>query len=310
MLSKKETRQRAQALRRDPTDAENRLWYDFLRDYPIQFRRQVPIGPWFADFFCHRAHLVVELDGGQHYGPEGQKKDQIRTAWMEQQGILVLRFSDHDVLTVFDSVCQQIDRTVQERTEPSPWGKVPPTGADEGPGKTESAHFGDAVPHPVLRTTLPHGEGICQGGSMKEITLYTDGACSGNPGPGGWGAILSYKGLEKELSGGDAMTTNNKMELSAAIFGLEALKEPCLVDLYTDSRYLVDALEKGWLRGWKKNGWRKSDKSPVLNRDLWERLDAQLERHEVRFHWVKGHAENPWNNRCDALAVAESRKYK
>ena len=92
----------------------------------------MPIGPWFADFFCHRAHLVVELDGGQHYGPEGQKKDQIRTAWMEQQGILVLRFSDHDVLTVFDSVCQQIDRTVQERTEPSPWGKVPPTGADEG----------------------------------------------------------------------------------------------------------------------------------------------------------------------------------
>ena len=145
---------------------------------------------------------------------------------------------------------------------------------------------------------------------MKEVTLYTDGACSGNPGPGGWGAILSYKGLEKELSGGDAMTTNNKMELSAAIFGLEALKEPCLVDLYTDSRYLVDALEKGWLRGWKKNGWRKSDKSPVLNRDLWERLDLQLERHEVRFHWVKGHAENPWNNRCDALAVAESRKFK
>lgn len=145
---------------------------------------------------------------------------------------------------------------------------------------------------------------------MKEVTLYTDGACSGNPGPGGWGAILSYKGLEKEFSGGEALTTNNKMELSAAIFGLEALKEPCQVDLYTDSRYLVDALEKGWLRGWKKNGWRKADKSPVLNRDLWERLDAQLERHRVKFHWVKGHAENPWNNRCDALAVAESRKYK
>lgn len=121
---------------------------------------------------------------------------------------------------------------------------------------------------------------------------------------------MSYKGLEKELSGGEALTTNNKMELSAAIFGLEALKEPCAVDLYTDSRYLVDALEKGWLRGWKKNGWRKADKSPVLNRELWERLDAQLERHQVRFHWVKGHAENPWNNRCDALAVAESRKYK
>ena len=145
---------------------------------------------------------------------------------------------------------------------------------------------------------------------MKEVTLYTDGACSGNPGPGGWGAILSYKGLEKELSGGEAMTTNNKMELSAAIFGLETLKEPCKVDLYTDSRYLVDAIDKGWLRGWKKNGWRKADKSPVLNRELWERLDSQLERHEVVFHWVKGHAENPWNNRCDARAGAESRKFR
>ena len=145
---------------------------------------------------------------------------------------------------------------------------------------------------------------------MKEVTLYTDGACSGNPGPGGWGAILSYKGLEKELSGGEAMTTNNKMELSAAIFGLETLKEPCKVDLYTDSRYLVDAIDKGWLRGWKKNGWCKADKSPVLNRELWERLDSQLERHQVVFHWVKGHAENPWNNRCDALAVAQSRKFK
>ena len=145
---------------------------------------------------------------------------------------------------------------------------------------------------------------------MKIVTLYTDGACSGNPGPGGWGAILEFKGVEKEMSGGEAMTTNNKMELSAAIFGLEALREPCAVDLYTDSRYLVDALEKGWLRGWKKNGWRKSDKSPVLNRELWERLDTQLERHQVKFHWVKGHAENPWNNRCDALAVAESRKFR
>ena len=145
---------------------------------------------------------------------------------------------------------------------------------------------------------------------MKEVILYTDGACSGNPGPGGWAAILRYGANTRELSGGEAMTTNNRMELSGVLAGLKALKEPCAVDLYTDSRYLVDALEKGWLRGWKKNGWRKADKSPVLNRELWERLDAQLERHKVSFHWVKGHAENPWNNRCDALAVAESRKYK
>jgi len=309
VLSRKEIRQRAQSLRREPTDAENHLWYDHLREHPVQFRRQVPLGPWFADFYCHAARLVVELDGGQHFTPEGMEKDRLRTQWMEQQGLEVLRFPDNEVFTAFDGVCRQIDLTVQRRMKPSPWGKVSAQQTDEGPRNCEAGAAVSMDPHPVLRTTLPHGEGIGER-SMKEVTLYTDGACSGNPGPGGWGAILSYKGLEKELSGGEALTTNNKMELSAAIFGLEALKEPCAVDLYTDSRYLVDALEKGWLRGWKKNGWRKADKSPVLNRELWERLDAQLERHQVRFHWVKGHAENPWNNRCDALAVAESRKYK
>lgn len=139
---------------------------------------------------------------------------------------------------------------------------------------------------------------------MKTVEIYTDGACSGNPGPGGWGAILRYNGVEKELSGGEAQTTNNRMELTAAIKALEALKESCAVELYSDSKYLVDALEKGWAEGWKKRGWVKADKKPALNPDLWQRLLELLEMHSVSCHWVKGHAENQFNNRCDAMAVA------
>lgn len=139
---------------------------------------------------------------------------------------------------------------------------------------------------------------------MKQVDVYTDGSCSGNPGPGGWGAILLYKGLEKELSGGARQTTNNQMELTGAISALSALKEPCRVTLYTDSQYIVNAINQKWLENWKKRGWKKADRSPVLNVDLWQRLDACLSRHEVRVHWVKGHADNPFNNRCDALAVA------
>lgn len=145
---------------------------------------------------------------------------------------------------------------------------------------------------------------------MKTVTLYTDGACSGNPGPGGWGAILEYMGTEKELSGGEASTTNNRMELTAVIFGLQALKEPCIVELYSDSKYVIDGLSKGWAEGWRKNGWKKADKKPALNPDLWEQLLDLVSKHQVRYHWVKGHAENPKNNRCDALAVAESKKYQ
>ena len=145
---------------------------------------------------------------------------------------------------------------------------------------------------------------------MRTVTIYTDGACSGNPGPGGWGAILSYKGAEKELSGGEAETTNNRMELTAVIEALSLLKEPCIVELYADSKYVIDALEKGWLYGWQKRGWVKADKKPVLNVDLWQRLLPLLARHDVRCHWVKGHAENEKNNRCDQLAVAESKKFR
>jgi len=145
---------------------------------------------------------------------------------------------------------------------------------------------------------------------MKTVTVYTDGACSGNPGPGGWGAILEFAGVEKELSGGEAETTNNRMELMGVISALEALKEPCRVELYSDSKYVVDALEKGWARSWRAKGWRRADKKPALNPDLWQRLLTLTETHQVFCHWVKGHAENPKNNRCDELAVAESQKFR
>ena len=145
---------------------------------------------------------------------------------------------------------------------------------------------------------------------MKTVTIYTDVACSGNPGPGGWGAILEFNGVEKELSGGEANTTNNRMELTAVIRALQALKEPCNVELYSDSKYVIAALEKGWAWSWRKKGWIKSDKKPALNPDLWEELLMLTMRHKVTCHWVKGHATNPKNNRCDEMAVAEWKKLK
>ena len=145
---------------------------------------------------------------------------------------------------------------------------------------------------------------------MKEVTLYTDGACSGNPGPGGWGAILVYGGREKELSGGERDTTNNRMELSAVIEGLAALKESCHVTVVTDSQYVYNGVTKGWAASWRAKGWRKADGSPALNQDLWEKLLALLERHRVEFNWVRGHSGHPENERCDRLAVAEAARFK
>lgn len=139
---------------------------------------------------------------------------------------------------------------------------------------------------------------------MKHVDVYTDGACRGNPGKGGWGAILVYKGVEKELSGGDPMTTNNRMELSAVIAALSALREPCEITLTSDSKYVVDAVTKGWAKNWKARGWVKPDKSPALNSDLWDKLLRLLEYHQVTFVWVKGHAGHPYNERCDKLATA------
>lgn len=145
---------------------------------------------------------------------------------------------------------------------------------------------------------------------MKHVDIYTDGACSGNPGPGGWGAVLVYGERERELSGGEAHTTNNRMELTAAIRALEALKEPCEVTLTTDSRYLCDGLGKKWAESWKKRGWKKSDGSPALNPDLWERLLSLCGTHRVTLSWIRGHAGHEYNERCDRLAVAEAEKFK
>ena len=144
---------------------------------------------------------------------------------------------------------------------------------------------------------------------MPEITIYTDGSALGNPGPGGYGAVLISGRFRKEVSQGYRLTTNNRMELTAVIEALDILKEPCVVELYSDSKYVIDGLSKGWAKGWQKRGWIKSDKKPALNPDLWERLLALTDRHEMRYHWVKGHAENEKNNRCDQMAVAESKKF-
>ncbi len=144
---------------------------------------------------------------------------------------------------------------------------------------------------------------------MNKVTIYTDGACSGNPGPGGWGAILKAGEAERELSGGEEETTNNRMELTAVIESLNALKRPCEVELYTDSQYVANAINLGWLENWKKRGWKRKD-GKLLNPELWQKLDSLLETHKVTFHWVKGHADNEYNNRCDALAVKERDKFR
>lgn len=145
---------------------------------------------------------------------------------------------------------------------------------------------------------------------MRNVQIYTDGACSGNPGPGGWGAVLVYGAHEKELSGGSAQTTNNRMELTAVIESLRLLKEPCNVTLTTDSKYVVDSITLGWARSWKARGWVKSNKEPALNVDLWEELLKLLEIHNVEFIWVKGHAGHPYNERCDRMAVTETARHK
>jgi len=144
---------------------------------------------------------------------------------------------------------------------------------------------------------------------MKKVKIYSDGACSGNPGPGGFGAIIVYNGVEKCISGGFADTTNNRMELLGAITGLETLKEPCEVEIISDSKYLCDAINKGWLDSWKSKNWIKADKKPVLNPELWQRLDKQLSIHTVKFTWVKGHNGHEYNERCDELAVGEYQRF-
>lgn len=143
---------------------------------------------------------------------------------------------------------------------------------------------------------------------MKTVEIFTDGACSGNPGPGGWRAILRYNGTEKVLSGAESHTTNNRMELSAVLYALSALKEPCRVILTSDSKYVIDSISKGWVYSWQKKNWKKSDGKPALNVDLWQGLLPLLEKHNVTFNWIKGHRGHPENERCDEIAVAEREK--
>ncbi len=145
---------------------------------------------------------------------------------------------------------------------------------------------------------------------MKKVFLYTDGACSGNPGPGGWGAILVFGEHRKELSGGEENTTNNRMELTAVIEGLRQLKYPCSVTLVSDSKYVIDAITLGWAKRWQKNNWMRNKKEKALNPDLWEVLLSEIEKHQMTYQWVKGHAGHPENERCDELAVMESQKFK
>ena len=144
---------------------------------------------------------------------------------------------------------------------------------------------------------------------MKHIDMFTDGACKGNPGPGGWCAILRYNGVEKVISGGEKDTTNNRMELSAVLFGLKALKEPCHITLQSDSKYVLDSISKGWVYGWQKKGWKKSDGKPALNVDLWQQLLTEIAKHDIEYVWIKGHAGHSENERCDAQAVKESEKF-
>ena len=144
---------------------------------------------------------------------------------------------------------------------------------------------------------------------LKKVDIFTDGACSGNPGPGGWGAILRYGNHELELSGGDKSTTNNRMELTAVIEVLKRLKEKCSVTIYTDSKYVADAFLQGWIWNWEKNGWKKSDKKPVLNPELWQTLLTEIRKHDYKIVWVKGHAGHPENERCDKLATAKSAEF-
>jgi ribonuclease HI len=145
--------------------------------------------------------------------------------------------------------------------------------------------------------------------TSEAVVVHTDGACSGNPGPGGWGAILDYKGRRRELTGGEAATTNNRMELMAAIMALEALKRPCTVEMHVDSAYVKDGIGR-WIKAWKRNGWRTADRKPVKNVDLWQRLDAAIARHDISWHWVKGHAGHGGNERADELARQGMAPYK
>lgn len=263
---------------------ERKLW-NILRQgrtdgrWPV-FRRQHPIGPYIADFYCHEARLVIELDGRTHN--QRREHDEHRDHWMVSQGITILRFT----VTEFEQNVDGITRTILHAA------------SNNRQTATDSASLSTQMP-PASSSTpdRPH------------VLLFTDGACSGNPGPGGWAYILKHPatGKMREASGAEFDTTNNRMELQAVIQGLTALSKSSLVDLTSDSKYVLEGM-KTWLAGWKKKGWKTAAKKPVKNDDLWKLLDTQIARHEIRFHWIKGHAEHPENDRCDKLAVLAREK--
>ena len=315
----------AKTLRKNMTREERHLWYDFLRGYSPRFLRQKVIDGYIVDFYCHAARLVVELDGSQHYEEKGLLADQIRTDRLEERRLTVLRIPNNAVKQNFPGVCEFIMLAVMEALKRESVSPSHPRSARatapfrQGGHSLQDESLGhqgclldkgakEVDPPPASREP-PLDKGAKEVDIMKTVELYTDGACSGNPGPGGWGAILRYNGHERELSGGEAQTTNNRMELTAVIQGLLALRESCVVELWSDSKYVIDALEKGWAWGWRKKGWVKSDKKPALNPDLWAMLLDLTRQHEMHYHWVKGHADNEFNNRCDRLAVAEREKF-
>ena len=315
----------AKTLRKNMTREERHLWYDFLRGYSPRFLRQKVIDGYIVDFYCHAARLVVELDGSQHYEEKGLLADQIRTDRLEERRLTVLRIPNNAVKQNFPGVCEFIMLAVMEALKRESVSPSHPRSARATAPFRQGGHYlqdeslghqgclldkgAKEVDPPPASREPPLDKGAKEVDIMKTVELYTDGACSGNPGPGGWGAILRYNGHERELSGGEAQTTNNRMELTAVIQGLLALRESCVVELWSDSKYVIDALEKGWAWGWRKKGWVKSDKKPALNPDLWAMLLDLTRQHEMHYHWVKGHADNEFNNRCDRLAVAEREKF-
>ena len=315
----------AKTLRNHMTREERHLWYDFLRGYSPRFLRQKVIDGYIVDFYCHAARLVVELDGSQHYEEKGLLADHIRTDRLEERRLTVLRIPNNAVKQNFPGVCEFIMLAVMEALKRESVSPSHPRSARATAPFRQGGHYlqdeslghqgclldkgAKEVDPPPASREPPLDKGAKEVDIMKTVELYTDGACSGNPGPGGWGAILRWNGHERELSGGEAQTTNNRMELTAVIQGLLALRESCVVELWSDSKYVIDALEKGWAWGWRKKGWVKSDKKPALNPDLWAMLLDLTRQHEMHYHWVKGHADNEFNNRCDALAVAEREKF-
>jgi len=277
IFNRAKLKHRRRELRHNATPAEKVLW-EAIRNSKvngIKFRRQASIGAYVLDFYAPTIKLAIEVDGDIHNDPEARLLDRQRQQTIEELGITFLRFSNNDVLYSTSNVIEAVAKKAKATTS--------------------------------ITTTITKPESHTLAQRRTHVTIYTDGACSGNPGPGGYGVVmLDGSGRRRELSAGFRNTTNNRMELLAVIVGLETLKRPCDVTLISDSEYVINAITKGWLIGWQKKGWRKADKKPVANIDLWQRLLPLLNEHNIEFKWTRGHAGNIENERCDELAVEAS----